>query len=61
MDMGLSAKMKNNMMRGIMMRVVQSNATLIIINHEYKDPSAMFTSKIHKMAGGMGIEFASHV
>lgn len=61
MDMGLGAKMKNNMMRGIMMRVVQSNATLIIINHEYQDPSAMFASKVHKMAGGMGIEFASHV
>lgn len=61
MDMGLGAKMKNNMMRGLMMRVVLSNATLLVINHEYKDPGAMFTSKVHKMSGGMGIEFASHV
>ena len=61
MDMGLGAKLKNNMMRGLMMRVVQSNATLIIINHEYQDPSAMFTSKVHNMAGGLGIQFASHV
>ena len=61
MDMGLGAKMKNNMMRGLMMRVVQSNATLLIVNHEYKDPGAMFASKVHNMAGGMGIEFASHV
>jgi RecA/RadA recombinase len=61
MDMGISAKMKNNMMRGLMMRVVQSNATLIVINHEYQDPAALFASKIHKMSGGMGIEFASHV
>ena len=60
-DMGASAKMKNNMMRGLMMRVVQSNATLIIINHEYQDPSAMFASKVHNMAGGLGIQFASHV
>lgn len=60
-DMGIGAKMKNNMMRGLMMRVVQSNATLLIINHEYKDPGAMFTSKVHNMAGGMGIQFASHV
>ena len=59
--MGISQKMKNNMMRGLMMRVVQSNATLLIINHEYKDPSAMFASKVHNMAGGMGIQFASHV
>lgn len=60
-DMGLGAKLKNNMMRGLMMRVVQSGATLIVINHEYQDPSAMFASKVHNMAGGKGIEFASHV
>lgn len=60
-DMGISQKLKNNMMRGLMMRVVQSNATLLVINHEYKDPSAMFASKVHNMAGGMGIQFASHV
>lgn len=60
-DMGLSAKLKNNLMRGLMMRVVQSNATLLVINHEYQDPSAMFTSKVHMMGGGKGIEFASHV
>lgn len=60
-DMGISQKMKNNMMRGLMMRVVQSNATLLIINHEYQDPSAMFASKVHNMAGGLGIQFASHL
>ena len=61
MDMGLGAKLKNNLMRGLMMRVVQSNATLLIINHEYQDPSAMFASKVHAMAGGLGIQFASHL
>ena len=61
MDMGLGAKLKNNLMRGLMMRVVQSNATLLIVNHEYQDPSAMFASKVHAMAGGLGIQFASHV
>lgn len=61
MDMGLGAKLKNNMMRGLMMRVVQSNATLLIINHEYQDPGAMFASKVHNMAGGLGIQFASHL
>ena len=59
--MGLGAKLKNNLMRGLMMRVVQSNATLIVINHEYQDPSAMFASKIHNMSGGLGLQFASHV
>ena len=60
-DMGLGARLKNNLMRGLMMRVVQSNATLLIINHEYQDPSAMFASKVHAMAGGLGIQFASHL
>lgn len=60
-DMGLGAKLKNNMMRGLMMRVVQSNCPLLIINHTYSDPGAMFTSKIKAIPGGEGIKFASHV
>jgi RecA/RadA recombinase len=60
-DMGISAKMKNNMMRGLIMRVVESNCTLLVINHEYQDPGQMFSSKIHQMGGGKGVEFASHI
>lgn len=60
-EMGISAKQKNNMLRGLMMRVVQSNCPLIIINHTYSDPSAMFSSKIKAIPGGEGIKFASHV
>lgn len=60
-DMGAAAKGRNALMRALMMRVVKSDAALIVINHEYKDPSAMFASKIHNMAGGQGIEYASHI
>ena len=60
-DMGLGAKLKNNMVRGLMMRVVQSNCPLIIVNHTYSDPAAMFTSKFKAIPGGEGIKFASHV
>ena len=60
-DMGAAAKTRNNLIRTLMMRVAVSNCSLIVINHEYKDPSAMFTSKVHNMAGGQGIEYASHV
>lgn len=60
-DMGLGAKLKNNMVRGLMMRVVQSNCPLIIINHTYSDPAALFTSKFKAIPGGEGIKFASHV
>lgn len=60
-DMGESAKKRNSLMRSIMMRVVKSNVALICVNHSYDDPAAMFTSKIKNMAGGHGIEYASHV
>lgn len=60
-DMGLTAKMKNNLINVLMMKVVKSNATLLVVNHEFQDPAAMFSSKIHNMGGGKGIEFASHV
>lgn len=60
-DMGLGSKLKNSMMRGLMMRVVQSNCPLIIVNHTYSDPAAMFTSKFKAIPGGEGIKFASHV
>ena len=58
-DMGLTAKMKNNLMNVLMMKVVRSNATLLVVNHEYQDPSAMFASKIKLMGGGRGISARS--
>ena len=60
-DMGAAAKGRNALMRALMMRVVQSETALIVINHEYQNPGQMFASKIHNMAGGQGIEYASHV
>ena len=60
-DMGITAKLKNNMLRGLVMRVCESDCTLLVINHEYQDPGAMFTSKIHQMGGGKLIEYSSHV
>jgi RecA/RadA recombinase len=61
-DMGSSAKLRNNLMRGLMMRVPMSGATLLIINHIYDDPSALFgSSKIKQMGGGRGLEYASHL
>lgn len=60
-DMGLGAKLRNSMVRGLMMRVVQSNCPLIIINHTYSDPAALFASKFKAIPGGEGIKFASHV
>ncbi len=60
-DMGGNAKLKNSMMKALMMRVAQSNCPLIVINHIYRNPGAMFTSKILEQPGGEGLKFASHV
>lgn len=60
-DMGITAKLKNNMLRGLVMRVCESDCTLLVINHEYQDPGQMFASKIHQMGGGKLIEYSSHV
>ena len=60
-EMGISAKQKNNLLRGLIMRTVESNCPLIVINHTYSDPAAMFTSKIKALPGGEGIKFSSHV
>ena len=60
-DQGMAAKTRNALIRTLMMRVVVSNCSLVVINHEYSNPGQMYPSKIHNMAGGQGIEYASHV
>ena len=60
-DQGMAAKTRNSLIRTLMMRVVVSNCSLIVINHEYQNPGQMYVSKVHNMAGGQGIEYASHV
>ena len=59
-DQGVSAKMRNAMIRGLMMRVVTSNVGLICINHSYSGPE-MFPSKIKNMSGGEGIKYSAHL
>lgn len=59
-DQGISAKMRNALIRGLMMRVVTSNVGLICINHSYSGPE-MFPSKIKNMAGGEGIKYSAHL
>ena len=60
-DQGMAAKTRNSLIRTLMMRVVVSNCALIVVNHEYSNPGQMYASKVHNMAGGMGIEYSSHV
>lgn len=60
-DMGITAKLKNNMLRGLVMRVCESDCTLLVVNHEYQNPDSMYPTKIHQMGGGKLIEYSSHV
>ena len=60
-DMGTGARLKNTLMSTLMMRVVRSNCSLIVINHVYDNPGALFTSKVKDMPGGKKLVFASHV
>lgn len=60
-DMGANAKAKNSLCKALMMRVAESNCPMIIINHIYRNPGALFPSKILEQPGGEGLKFASHV
>ena len=60
-DMGKSAKMKNEMITTLAMRIAESNCGLIVINHIYRDPSALFPSKILKQPGGERLQYCADV
>jgi len=60
-DMGSSARAKNNFIKAMTIPVLKTNAALVILNHIYDDPSAMYASKIKNQPGGKGLQFASCV
>ena len=60
-DMGSSARAKNDMMSLLMMRVARNNAALLIVNHTYDNPGAMYASKYKDMPGGKKLVYSAHV
>ena len=60
-DMGSSARAKNDMMSLLMMRVARSNAALLVVNHTYDNPGAMYASKYKDMPGGKKLVYSAHV
>ena len=60
-DMGSSARAKNDMMALVMMRVVRTNCAMLVVNHTYDNPGAMFTSKYKDMPGGKKLQYSAHV
>jgi RecA/RadA recombinase len=60
-DMGLTAKQKNSLMKSVMIPAEKTNTSLLIVNHIYDDPSAMYGTKIKQQSGGRGVQYASHI
>lgn len=60
-DMGSSARSKNNFIKAMTIPVLKTNAALIILNHIYDNPGAMYTSKVKEQPGGKGLHFASSI
>ena len=60
-DMGMAAKLKNTMMRAVTVPAGKTNTALIVVNHVYDDPSAMYASKLKNISGGKGAQFMSQI
>ena len=61
MDMGITARLKNQFMKSLMIPCLKTNCAFINLNHVYDDPACLHPSKIKNMSGGKGVVFASHV
>jgi recombination protein RecA len=60
-DMGLTAKVKNTMLKSWVVPCGMTGASMILINHVYDDPNAMYPSKIKNIGGGKQTQFMPHI
>ena len=56
-EMGGRAKVVNNMMKALSIPALKSDTPMIVINHVYQNPGALFTSKIQAQGGGLGLQY----
>lgn len=56
-EMGGRSKLINNMMKSITIPCLKSDTPMIVVNHVYDNPGAMFTSKIKEQGGGKGLQY----
>ena len=56
-DMGLTAKLKGAMLRSWVVPAGKTRCPVVIVNHVYDDPSAMYPSKIKNIGGGKQTAF----
>jgi RecA/RadA recombinase len=51
----------NNMVKTWTIPALKTNTPVMVVNHVYVDPSAMFPSKIKEQSGGSGIKYLGHI
>lgn len=56
-EMGGRAKLINNMMKAITVPCLKSDTPMIVINHIYQNPGAMFASKLQNQGGGLAVQY----
>lgn len=60
-DMGGSAKLIGTMVRGCTIPALKSDASIIFINHIYKDPASLYETKIQNQSGGLRLQYMATV
>lgn len=60
-EMGGRAKVCNNMMKALTIPALQTDTAMIVLNHVYDDPSAMYTQKIKNAGGGKGLQYMGSI
>jgi RecA/RadA recombinase len=60
-EMGLAAKLKNSMLKSWVVPAGRTNTPILVVNHVYDDPSAMYASKIKNIGGGKQTAFMPHI
>lgn len=61
LDRGLRARLINDLVKSLTMPVLTTKCGIIILNHVYDDPNAMYPSKIKNQSGGKGIQFMNRL
>ena len=60
-DMGLRSKMITSLMKGIAMPALETGVGMLILNHIFDNPGALFPSKIKTQGGGHSLKYIGHV
>jgi RecA/RadA recombinase len=60
-EMGGRAKLINNLIKSCTIPALRTNIPLIVVNHVYDDPAAMYASKVKKQGGGKGAQYMARL